>query len=170
MKDEHIEICLKDLEDSEFGMRVFKHKPDVVGNELTVYLQEYRNLRYLENDLKLIHILEERPNIGGIYFLTSKGKEILKKGNWIKYCGLIEKEKRNKKQRDIVAFWFSIALPILSIFVAYLALKNDNKSMKEEVLKELHNTNQIDIKKEVKSYMEKLNPKKTDSVSLMTEK
>ena len=165
MTNENVEICLNDLEDSEFGLRGFKHRPKVEGYELTRYIQEYRNLKYLQNDLKLIHILDEKEQ-GSIYFLSSKGKEVLNKGNWIKYCKDIESEKKSKKMREIFAFWFNILAPMFTLYLAYLAITYDTKSMKEELLFELNNTNQINIQQEVKSYMGKYKPKNMDSVLL----
>jgi ribosomal protein L12E/L44/L45/RPP1/RPP2 len=55
---------------------------------------------------------------------------------------------------------------MITIYLAYLAITYDTKSMKEELLIELRNTNQISIEREVKSYMEKLNSKNKDSVLL----
>ena len=169
MTDKDIEICLKDLEDSEFGMTGFKKKPNVFGHELTVYAQEYRNLKYLQNDLKLIHILEEKDE-GSILFLSSKGKEVLEKGNWVKYKNDLKIKDRNNRNMKVISFWFNIIIPVFSIYIAYLALKLNNESMKKELLIELRNINQTTIKEEVKSYMEKLSSKKKDNLILNEKK
>jgi hypothetical protein len=66
----------------------------------------------------------------------------------------------------VISFWFNIIIPVFSIYIAYLALKLNNESMKKELLIELRNINQTTIKEEVQSYMEKLSSKKKDTLIL----
>jgi hypothetical protein len=86
MTDKDIEIFLKDLEDSEFGMSGLKYEEKIDGKiNLINYASKIRNLKYLEKDLKLINIIEENKRVGISFHLSSKGREVLRKGNWVKY-------------------------------------------------------------------------------------
>jgi hypothetical protein len=123
MTDKDIEIFLKDLEDSEFGMRGLKYEEKIEGRiNLINYTSKIRNLKYLEKDLKLINIIEENERVGISFYLSSKGRDVLRKGNWIKYSRDKIKEKKESKKRKNMLFYIGVFIPLIATIVSLLAV------------------------------------------------
>tara|TARA_B110000114_G_scaffold181785_1_gene219884 strand:- start:614 stop:1156 length:543 start_codon:yes stop_codon:yes gene_type:complete len=141
MSDKDIEIFLKDLEDSEFGMSGLKYEEKIDGKiNLINYASKIRNLKYLEKDLKLINIIEENKRVGISFHLSSKGREVLRKGNWIKYSKDKTTEKKEIKKRKNMLFYIGFFIPLIATIISLLAVidtrmaRNETKEQKERII------------------------------------
>lgn len=136
-------------------------------SELLKQAKERKALLYLKDDLGLIKELfysTEKVT----YTLTLKGNEVIKEGGWKKYSEKEKNKKRNKKTREIVAFWFNIIVPIIAIYVAYLAIKSDNRRIEEDILNKVSQQQKEIIEMEIDNRIESLT-KRMDSVLLNIE-
>ena len=141
MTDKEIEIYLKDLEDSEFGMRGLKYEEKIEGKINRInYASKIRNLKYLEKDLRLINIIEENKEVGVAFHLSSRGRKVLKKGNWIKYSEYKTKEKQERKKRGNMLFYAGVFIPLIATIISLLAVidtrmaRNETKEQKDRII------------------------------------
>lgn len=99
MKDNEIEDFLNKTGELKypiipFDFNDFKNKEP--NEDLLEYYTERMNFDLLENDLKLIKLVDDLQGFH-FYSLTSKAREILNNGGWLKYI----KSKREKEERVI---------------------------------------------------------------------
>ena len=169
MTDKEIEDLLNKIYNSHNGKGYvfsFYSKNGNISEETAKQFDEVVSIIYLEKELNLVVRFFKKNKKGNFVRLSAKGLNVIKQGGYINYLKNKKKEKNKERIKKGFIYWFNILVPMITIYLAYLAITYDTKSMKEELLIELRNTNQISIEREVKSYMEKLNSKNKDSVLL----
>lgn len=166
MTDKEIENLLNKIHKSNNGNGYFLDlridlKKEAKKN--AVILNEFVNISYLENDLKLViryfYIENAQANI---IRLSSKGLKVIEKGGWIKYKKWENNKKRWNNIKKDVLYCFNIIIPLAGLYIAYLAVKSDNRSMKEDILNELK-TQQKELNKKHQERLE-IVTKKVDSL------
>lgn len=173
MTDKEINDYLNKINDSFSGKGYIlnlKANPnfDEGIKENAIVFDEYMNISYMENDLNLVlRFFDEKDALINIIRLSSKGKKVIEKGGWIKYKKLEKRNNLISKIKKEVSYWFAIIIPLASLYIAYLAIKNDNRYV-EDKLYELKEE-QKELNTELKEQL-KLLTKRVDSVSQMNYK
>lgn len=166
MNDKEIDELLNRIKKNDF----FPHDVEFDKSKDGLYenTTERKNLFYLKDDLGLIkRIFESNEKV--IFCLTKKGWDVIEFGGWTKYVKSEKRKKRKEKLKKEVSYWFNIIVPVLSIYVAYLALKNDNRKTEEDILHEVRLQQTKLIKEEIESYIGN-HPNLQESDSLLSTK
>ena len=78
--------------------------------------------------------------MGITFYLSSKGREVLRKGNWIKYSKDKTTEKKERKKRKNMLFYIGFFIPLIATTISLLAVidtrmaRNETKEQKERII------------------------------------
>src|SRR5690606_13974846 len=167
MTDKEINSWLNRINEIGYFLLIKEIDQRASYTEQAKIYSENIDIIYLEKDLGLVISLLDHNKSGHVVKLSQKGIDVQNKGGWIKY-----KEKQNQKKRleflkKEALCWFNIVVPILSIYIAYMAVKKDNNEIKEQILTEMK-TKQEEQKQQQEERVENLT-RKMDSVLLKIE-